>query len=385
MADSRGITDLPLEIYAGEMPNAGVSDTQVSSVMGTLSNSCRGLHRLFQPDLIKRATKQLWQAAIDDDRKAIVKIATAQPDLLLQLLITDMPKGFVIQSKYTHQKFDLEGENILAVAAKRKQIKMIETLLSCFDTLEQTSLVKERIVNALAQWSLYETAKNAQNEDGIVIPREYSIYAQSLIDVFREETFPNGKKGKFSEKTELALSSLFNILLPKNAVKLDDAVDPELFLLALYKAYRDNFDLFQNWGQRDAFCARMIGLAQSVLSPETAKIFCEGLYNVVEDNTKISERAEALKLLSGESFYRPSRESLSGLGFEYLCGWAATRAESGVGLADYLSRMTVLLCVSLLEKLCRAKATSFRNITLQLQQQPNCHSANDKRGGCVIL
>jgi len=225
----------------------------------------------------------------------------------------------VIESKLTWQKFYAEKPAIMA--AKRKQIKMLELI----DELEQTELVKQAKAEALLAWSPYETQQNAQGEDEIVIPRLYADYAKSLIDVFREEAFPNGTKGKFSEKTENALKLLFDILLPKKAVKLDDYIDPELFLLALYTAYRDHFDFFQNWDQRDAFCVRMIGLAQSVLSPETAKIFCEGLYSVVEEKRAISARAGALKLLDDELFYRLSRDSRSGLGFEYLCSPAGAR------------------------------------------------------------
>jgi hypothetical protein len=93
--------------------------------------------------------------------------------------------------------------------------------------------------------------------EGVIgIPREYKICAKSLIDVFREETFPHGTavNSRFSENTESALSSLINILIPKNAVHLDEHIDPELFLLALYKAYTKNFALFRKWNQRDAFC-----------------------------------------------------------------------------------------------------------------------------------
>ena len=36
-----------------------------------------------------------------------------RPDLLCQALTSSAPKGFVIESAYTCQKFDLEGENLL--------------------------------------------------------------------------------------------------------------------------------------------------------------------------------------------------------------------------------------------------------------------------------
>lgn len=254
------------------------------------------------------------QAVIDDNRMKVAELLDKNPELLLVKAL----RGIEIESQHTWLKIDAENEDALSIAAKRKQIKMIELLLPYYDRLEQTEDVIKAKADALSAWKTYTTQKNTEDEDEIVIPKLYANYAQSLIDVFKVETFPNGVKGKFSEKTEDALKLLFDILLPKKATKLDDYIDPELLLLALYKAYRDQFDSFQNWEQRDAFCVRMIGLAQSVLSPETAKIFCEGLYYVVEENRKISARAVSLKLLDGESFYRASRESLTGLGFEFL-------------------------------------------------------------------
>ena len=315
MANNRRITDLPKEIFTDAMPQANVSDKQVTAVLGTLSRTGNYFHRMFKEELTKRAMRTLYQAVIDDDRETVKRILVARPNLLL----VEPPTGLVIESKLTWQKFYAEKPAIMA--AKRKQIKMLELI----DELEQTELVKQAKAEALLAWSPYKTQQNAQGEDEIVIPRLYADYAKSLIDVFREEAFPNGTKGKFSEKTENALKLLFDILLPKKAVKLDDYIDPELFLLALYTAYRDHFDFFQNWDQRDAFCVRMIGLAQSVLSPETAKIFCEGLYYVVEEKRAISARAGALKLLDDELFYRLSRDSRSGLGFEYLCAGVAWR------------------------------------------------------------
>lgn len=270
------------------------------------------------------------QAEIDDDQKKVAELLDKNPELLL----VKAQKGIEIQSQYTWVTLDVENEDALSIAAKRKQIKMIELLLPYYDKLEQTEEVIKAKAESLSAWKNYQIQKNEETgEDEIVIPREYADYAKSLIDVFREETFPNGVPGKvdevsnkttpfdvaLSEKTEDALKLLFAILLPKKATKLDDYIDPELLLLALYQAYSDQFDTFQNWEQRDAFCVRMIGLAQSVLTPETAKIFCEGLCYVVEEKRKISERAESLKLRGGESFYRASRESRSGLAFEYFC------------------------------------------------------------------
>src|SRR3990167_1072656 len=208
MANNRRITDLPKEIFTTAMPQANVTDKEVTAVMGMLSNTGNYFHRMFKEELTNRAMRTLYQAVIDDDRETVKRILVARPNLLL-----------VVESKLTWQKFYAEKPAIMA--AKRKQIKMLELI----DELEQTELVKQAKAEALLAWSPYETQQNAQGKDEIVIPRLYADYAKSLIDVFREEAFPNGTKGKFSEKTENALKLLFDILLPKKAVKLDDYID----------------------------------------------------------------------------------------------------------------------------------------------------------------
>jgi hypothetical protein len=108
-------------------------------------------------------------------------------------------------------------------------------------------------------------------------------------------------------------------LLPEQAVKLDDYFDIELLFYAVCQMYEEQFNVFADWNQRQAFCIRVMGLIQSVLPPETAKVLCEGMYCVVNENWPVGELAASLKLTDGQSFYRPSRDSHCGLGFEYLC------------------------------------------------------------------
>ncbi len=289
------------------------------------------------------------QAVMDNDGETVKKCLAAEPELILG----QPDKNLVIESKLTWQKFYAEAA--LTMAVKRKQIKMIELLLPYYDELEQTEDVIKAKAEALSAWVSYETQKNANYIDKIVIPREYANYAQSLIDALKEETFPHGKPGigripmnvALSEKTELAFSSLINILLPKNAVKLDDYIDPELFLLALYNAYRDNFDLFQrlfrDYELSDIFCFRVIGFAQRVLTPETAKIFCEGLNNVEVGIREISARAESLKLFDGQDFYHASCESQSRQRFFHYIdtggGRVPTRLHSRTSVAGTASML----------------------------------------------
>lgn len=75
----------------------------------------------------------------------------------------------------------------------------------------------------------------------------------------------------------------------------------------------------------------VIGFIQSLLSPEDAKVFCQGLYDVVEKGKEINESAACLCLVGEKSFYRDDRQVGTGLGFKYLCGAMVWRAWDGHG------------------------------------------------------
>lgn len=283
---------------------------------------------LFPSDFVEKVTQGFLQAVIHDDRQTVKAMLDKMPQLLL---VTPDP-GLVIESPHTWQKF--YAEPALTMACKLKQINMTELLLSYYDKLPQDDDVIKAKTAGLSAYKPYVTEVNADGENVILIPQEYASLAQSMIDVFREETFPNGIPGEnniprnieLSEPTEAALLSLLDILVPKHAVKLDECIDAELLLLATYQAYVNNFDTFNfNWDKLDALCIRVMGLIQSALIPETGKIFCESLDDVVTEMNRgkvkeMSPMAVAHKLKGGEDFYRSSRNSHLGLGFEFLCG-----------------------------------------------------------------
>ncbi len=288
----------------------------IFSIETTMNMDPRKVSRFIEEKIHAKLMPIFLQAVIDDNRKKVAELLTKNPELLL----IRAQKGCDIQSPYTWVTFDVENEDALSIAAKRKQIKMIELLLPYYDKLEQTVEVIKAKADSLSVWKSYQIQKNAEGKDEISIPQPYLHYAQSWIDVFQRETFPHGVKGKLSEKTEDLPNLLLSILSPSKPTKLDDYIEPELLLLALYETYCKQFKTFKNWEQRDAFCIRMMGLTQSVLTPETAKIFCEGIHFVLEKQRKINECAESLTLHGGKSFYRTSRLPLSGMGIDYLCG-----------------------------------------------------------------
>lgn len=338
---------------------------------------CVHLHSIFQPPMNEIAYKILAQAVIDDDRKTIKKLLDSNPSLVFYT----PSKGIEIESQLTWQRFYLT-ENVLTIAAKRKQIGVLEFLHSYCDQIKPTNNIDTAAARteALSAWTLYEMQTKGEKE--IVIPKDYADYAQELIDVFKKETFPGGK---LSDDTEVALVSLFDRLLPEKAQKLDDYSDPELLLLAVYRAYRDNFTSFNyNWNQLDAFCIRVIGLIQSVQTPGTAKIICEGLDEVVSAEEKgikkeISQRAMEHKLKGGQAFYRSSRDSLTGLSSDYFVGIYGRLAYAPLTVG-----WRAPMATRILEKLCQAKATSFRNFTRQSTSLRDQHSVNHKQPRCVI-
>lgn len=345
MTNTREITDLPLNIYTDALPRAGVSNAQVTAIMGALSNTCKPFYGFFKNELADRALIiQLWQAVIDDKRATIVELSKKRPDLFYQLITQGMPNNFIIESKQTFEKLDLHGETLLSATIKRKQLKVVKTLLLCCGQLKKTLQLNKAIKDALSQWKFYNLIKNEENEEEIDIPKEYLDYAQSLIDVFKTETFPNGKpwtngvfgKVLLSAETELVLTSLLDRLAPKEPVKLDNHVDLKLLLLAINKAYLNNFQSFNlDMTKMSILILRLIGLAQSGQIPEIVEIDCDGLEDTVKamrqgKEKEISASASEYKLKSGEAVRRVSRDSRVGLGFDFSVDLVGT-ANLGLG------------------------------------------------------
>jgi hypothetical protein len=353
-----------------------VKATYISPGQVTIENK----EGYFPSALVETLTKEFLQAVINDDRQTV----KAMLDKMPQLLLVTPSSGLVVESQHTWQKF--YAEPALTMASKLKQIKMTELLLSYYDKLPQDDDVIKAKTAGLSAFKPYDTQENADGIKEILIPQEYASLAQSLVDVFREETFPNGTPGvnniprniELSERTESALLSLLNILVPQQAVKLDECIDVELLLLATYQAYVNNFDTFNNnWAQLDALCIRVMGLIQSALIPETGKIFCESLYDVVREMDKgkvreISPTAVSHRLKGGEKFYRESREERRGIGFEFLCDVFGGHR----GQAEWPRRGTE---GGGLERLCQTKTATFQNIMQRLQQQQHPLDVANKR------
>lgn len=129
-----------------------------------------------------------------------------------------------------------------------------------------------------------------------------------------------------SDKTRQLLDSLVEMLLSEEAVAID-YIDIKQLLIAAYKAYDQYFSVnydpavhFRTVGQRDTYAICVLGLITSLLVPEDGKKWCKGIYFVVNNiqPSRPNPNAEACQLDDGRSLYRPTRDSRSGSGFQFL-------------------------------------------------------------------
>jgi len=315
--------------------------------------------------LVLEEQRKLLQAVVDGDQLGVKKILDQNPELL-ELAA---PDDLVIESQLTWQRF--KAEHPLVMALKRDQVKMVEVMTPYFEKLDGGD--KE----ALRQWRIADQQKQAAKT------RSENFDFESLIDVITKETFLNGKDistknaygtttiTTFSQETEDALEAFRKAVLPDEAV-LCDYYDINELLKAALKAYATHFDKFKSNNareQRTIFCVKVIGFIQSLFSREDAEVWCEGLCNVVEENKKIRERAKKLKQPGGDSFYRSSRSSHGGLGFEYFIGrsgmpivrWTPWLWQGRLGVTDRWFVRPV-------EELCKAKAAELGQLKKQLCQ-----------------
>jgi hypothetical protein len=300
--------------------------------------------------------RQFLQAVVDDEIKTVKQILDKKPAFLLDKSKEDL----VIESQYTWEKLNLKGENALTIAAKRRQIEVLETLMPYVEKLQDQKLAEETKADVLSKWPSYE---HKEKKDEWNIPAEYIAELEKMIEVFKNETFPSGTEvgAKLSEKTELALQQFIDKILPDKAVTLDESIQAELFLYAAYKVYHDHFDDLQDEDKRTAYCTRIIGFSQSRLTRNDMKPWCEGIHNVVEEQRPIGEPAQKLKLVTGKHFYRSGRLDFSELGGTFYFGIFSRCLE---GIAS-TSKAHVIF-----KKLCQAKTEALQKLCISQTIRP---------------
>jgi hypothetical protein len=149
-------------------------------MLSRISQNCRALHSIYQPNLNEVRLKKLFQAIIDDEIKEVNKLLDAYPYLVLE----KPNKTMVIESQHTWQKFDLINETTLSIATKRRQIEMIEILLPYFDKLQNKEIAIKIKEEALSKWP---SCERKEEQGKFFTPPEYVADLQAMIDVFTND------------------------------------------------------------------------------------------------------------------------------------------------------------------------------------------------------
>ncbi len=281
-----------------------------------------GYVKYTQALLDELALNYLAQAIIDDEREIVKAMLDKKPELLLR-------SDFVIAtSEHTSQRFS--SANFLGLACLRKQMEMVKIITPYFDRLiagaevDEEEIARVKLIKkaGLAQWFKYQIDANGE----IQVPAEYQAIIDDLIRVFTSETIPTNTRDyrRLSTNIETAMETLYNRLLPdfkkedkseRRVLTKQNYLDVELLLNAAYRTYYTRFDSFSTWEQRTAFSIRVVGILQNFLHPETAKIFCLGVFEVL--NNRRSKSAHRLKLGNVTPFYsKLDSGARVGLGFE---------------------------------------------------------------------
>ncbi len=326
----------------------------------------------------------LAQAIIDDEREIVKAMLDKKPELLLHGTFV------VATSEHTGQQFS--SDNFLGLACWRKQIEMVKIILPYFDKLIADKEDKEKIArisaiknSGLKQWQEYQFDQHHR----IDIPADYLDIIDELIALFTTETIPAGTTDfrTLTTNIETAMEKLYNRLVPdyketeisaRRVLTKQNHLDIELLLYAaysyfefhsyaMYSPYRNKS--FKTLEQRSAYWIRVIGILQSCLPPQTAKMLCEGFYPVSIENRVISARAAQLQLKDGISFYSVSNfATRSGLGFEFVVAplWMdGTYKKAPSETTDMLGASDTF------ERFCRSKNQDFRSILRAMVRDDN--------------
>lgn len=357
----KALSNIPGPVVHGRGALASFIDAEA---LANLSNTCVFFHTHTKSELNKRVLQKLLQAAIDDDQAMVTKIlSNAEPERLLYLLTTEPARAGIpeIESKYTWLRF--KTKKIFEMTQLLKLPRMTALLLSYLDKLEEfkkTGEIKksdqkekdrpERIKQWVLPNPLSEVEQKTMQDyyiEKYFLPLIVTLAADNTIQVpwerNNETKLYEGRVLNPSPETTLAFDGFRKMLLPDRVIDLDkldtpkslghpdNYVDIEQFLIAACRAYDEHFDTFQNWHRRYAYSICIIGFIIALFAPDDGKKFCEGLYFIINNIRPVGARAARLQLEDGRPFYRDSRNSHSGAGFNFLCDVYAGVVRAGRG------------------------------------------------------
>jgi hypothetical protein len=358
---------LPVEIF---LKIAMFSPT---AVMVTLAGN-RECRDLIQPELDKRAAKQLMEYVLNPTPENIVKaraIYAANPrTMFMETQGYEMASGI-------KEYFDETTQQNASRIVRRKII--------CSPLQAVYGTVDSKIYKEMATYF-------GMVEDGVAI-------AQKQL----EEKFPHGfdyppSDYDFSPLVNAITNDLINTDNPSDATKRLIAKFKKNFLPKdvtqghhfnlnhLDKALRVYNQWFEswNWRQQSLFSCQVIGYLERLVTLVDAQAFSQSLYELLDEK---KPQARALSFFSYASYSKISYDSLmsspTGLGLD-LCINMYKRAvrtrRIGPGPGDGLVIASGCMPWSTrVEKLCKAKTSELENIRQDLEEQ----ARRARRGDCI--
>ncbi len=323
--------------------NPEVTESVLSSYLddkdlGRLSTSCVTLYRQTAGVRARHVFPhylQYLQAVIFNDKLTVSSMLRSHPNFLLA-----KPEDYGIEEvtcQHTWLTYLTKGESAFSMAQKLGHIDVVNAMFPYYQNeLKVADKYKNqsRVTELEDMWIMLipnEAQQKALQDlyiDNLILPMIQALAADTTIQSGWDIRAEEARFEHISEGTLKAWQALRNQLFrPK---LMQDCIDVDQFLIAVYKAYDIHYDTFRNLTKREAFVVLVMGLAQSLVGRGLAEIYCRGLDYVVRRDYAINADARALRLWDGRSFYREKRDG-SGLGLSCFCNiWGQPSQWHGV-------------------------------------------------------
>lgn len=288
-----------------------------SKSLASVYATCRGTHTLFREPVIKR---KLLQHVVRGEQVQAEDIIRNQPELLF---IADRVTDYSGRT-FTHV-------TPITAAYGADDVDMLKMM---FKYLDKSS--KDKAIHHINEKFPEEIESKSYDFSPLVVAIAADENVEATLAQFRNNFAPRTiEKGKH-----------FNMKI----------------LLAAYQVYNDNRGQWSD-EQCSLFFRQVIGYFQRLLPACYAQAYCQGLYSVT-DGGKPLQRDLKLK---NEKFFYPSKNSHSGLGFEFgvysFSYGLETHFARGGGVGHWYH---------LVEKLCDAKTSALRDLMQRPEQEQPC-------------
>ncbi len=314
------------------------------------------------------------QAVIFNDKLMVSSMLRSHPNFLLV-----KPEDYGIdkvECQYTWLQYLTKGESAFSMAQKLGHIDVVNAMFPYYQNeLKAADECKNqsRVTELKDMWIMHIPTEEQQIAlqnlyiHDLILPMMQALAADTTI---QSDWDGWAKEVKFEHVSEGALKAwqaLRNQLFRPKVMQ--DSLDVEQFLIAVYKAYAIHSRIFQDRSQREAFVVMVMGLAQSLVGRGLAETYCQSLDNVVRRHYDIDYGARALRLWDGRSFYREQRDG-SGLGSSFFCsmyGFCSMHGQLSSGFGCYNENAAT---IGLLEEYVKQKHESVPSLSR------NCSNAN---------